>query len=156
VQITPELVWIVLGIVLILAEFILPGLVVIFFGIGALVVGLLLWGGMPADGPWPFIMFSLLSVGLLVGLRGRFKKGFTGKSMVEQQSGEEDDFIGQRADVTTGFDEHLPDRGQVNYRGSLWDARAVSGTNIKTGDPVVIREQEGPVLIVGPENSAVE
>ena len=42
-SISPEIIWFVIGFVLILVEFAIPGLIVIFFGLGAWVVSFTCW-----------------------------------------------------------------------------------------------------------------
>jgi membrane protein implicated in regulation of membrane protease activity len=39
-------------------------------------------------------------------------------------------------------------RGQVKYRGALWDAEAESG-EVDTGRPLVIRAVRGNTLVLG-------
>lgn len=146
--ITPELIWVLLGISLILAEFVLPGLIAIFFGLGALVVGLLLWAGMPGDGPLPFVVFSGVSVGSLLLLRGLFKPWFTGQSLGVQTTGEDDDFVGHRAEVVSGFGASRRSSGRIIYRGTQWEARAVDDCALEIGAQVRIVGREGSVLII--------
>ena len=98
-SITPELIWVLLGISLILAEFVLPGLIVIFFGFGALVVGLLLWAGMPGEGSLPFIVFSGVSVGSLLLLPRLFSLGLAGRSLGVQVAGDTMIFCGRKGRV---------------------------------------------------------
>lgn len=144
----PELIWLLLGILLILAEFVLPGLIAIFFGLGALVVGLLLWAGMPGDGPVPFVVFSGVSVGSLLLLRGLFKPWFTGRSLGVQVTGEDEDFVGRKAEVVSGFDALRSSSGRIIYRGTQWEARAADGCALEIGSQVRIVGREGSVLII--------
>ncbi len=144
----PEVVWILAGILLIVAEFVVPGLIVIFFGFSALVVGLLIWAGMPGGGALPFLVFSGVSIGSLLLLRKQFKSWFVGRSMGVQITGVDDDFVGHEAVVVSGFSPSQADSGRVAYRGTQWDARAVDGEAFQTGDPVKIVSRKGPVLIV--------
>jgi membrane protein implicated in regulation of membrane protease activity len=147
-SITPELIWVLLGISLILAEFVLPGLIAIFFGLGALAVGLLLWAGMSGEGALPFVVFSGVSVGSLLLLRGLFKPWFTGRSLGVQVTGEDDDFVGHKAEVASGFDESRGSAGRIIYRGTQWDARAADGCALEIGSQVQIVDREGSVLII--------
>ena len=150
-SITPELIWVLLGISLILAEFVLPGLVAIFFGLGALAVGLLLWAGMSGEGALPFVVFSSVSVGSLLLLRGLFKPWFTGRSLGVQATGEDEDFVGYKAEVVSGFSELRSSTGRVIYRGTQWDARAAADCVLETGARVEIVGRRGPVLIIDKE-----
>lgn len=144
----PEIIWMLLGIFLILAEFVVPGLVVVFFGFSALIVGLLIWAGMPGEGPLPFVVFAIVSLGTLLLLRKQCKSWFVGKSIGSQIAGEDDDFLGREAIVASGFDNARAQAGRVTYRGTQWDARTKEETQLKTGDPVKIIGRKDSVLII--------
>ena len=144
----PEIIWMLLGIFLILAEFAVPGLVVIFFGFSALIVGLLIWAGMRGEGPLPFVVFAAVSLGTLLLLRRQCKSWFVGRSLGSQIVGEDDDFLGREAIVASGFDNSRAKAGRVTYRGTQWDARTVEETPLKAGDPVKIIGRKDSVLII--------
>lgn len=146
----PEIIWMLLGIFLILAEFAVPGLIVVFFGFSALIVGLLIWAEIiPGKGPLPFVVFAVVSLGTLLLLRKQCKSWFVGKSIGSQQiAGEDDDFLGREAIVASGFDNSRAKAGRVTYRGTQWDARTEEETPLKTGDPVKIIDRKDSVLIV--------
>lgn len=145
----PEIIWMLLGIFLILAEFAVPGLVVIFFGFSALIVGLLIWPGIiPGEGSLPFIVFAIVSLGTLLLLRKQCKSWFVGKSIGSQVANEDDDFLGREAIVASGFDNARAKAGRVTYRGTQWDARTEEEAQLKTGDPVKIIGRQDSVLII--------
>lgn len=145
----PEIIWMLLGIFLILAEFAVPGLVVIFFGFSALIVGILIWTGIiSGEGPLPFVVFAAVSLGTLLLLRKQCKSWFVGKSIGSQIPGEDDDFLGREAVVASGFDNSRAQAGRVTYRGTQWDARTEEETPLKTGDSVKIIGRKDSVLIV--------
>ncbi len=145
----PEIIWMLLGIFLILAEFAVPGLVVVFFGFSALIVGLLIWPGIiPEEGPLPFVVFAVVSLGTLLLLRKQCKSWFVGKSIGSQITGEDDDFLGREAIVASGFDNARVQAGRVTYRGTQWDARTAEESPLKAGDPVKIIGRKDSVLIV--------
>ena len=146
--IAPELIWTLLGLALILVEFALPTFFILFFGIGALTTGLLLWAGMANEGGLPFIVFSVVSVGSLLLLRNRFKSWFAGRSVTTQATHRDDDLIGYRAEVVSGFDETSPGVGRVSYRGAQWDARSAGGEQFASGAAVKIVGREGAILII--------
>lgn len=142
-----ELIWIVLGIIMILAEFLVPGLIVIFFGISALAVGLLAWWGVLTDTTYQLWLFGILSGGLLLTLRNRFKAWFKGGSLVADTDTPDDDYIGHYATVLTGFEDGST-FGKVSYRDAHWDATAANGEVAKAGDRVLITGRKGSTLIV--------
>ncbi len=137
------LIWTVAGILLILAEFAVPGLIVIFFGTSALVVGIGLYFGLPAGHGIPFICFSVLSVLQVIFLRRTFKKLFVGSSVQNAEALEE--FIGREALVVSGFEEGNL-RGKVEFKGTNWSAE--SDAPLKCGDRVTITARDGLKLTV--------
>jgi len=141
-----ELIWVVLGFILIAAEMYLNAFIIIFFGIAAVLVGILLWIGMPGGYGVPFFVFGGLSVGMLLLLRSRFQSWFKGASEDAQQ---DDDFLGRDAVVESGFDVASPHRGKVSYRGASWDARTTLGP-FAPGTYVRITGRDSSMLIVGP------
>jgi membrane protein implicated in regulation of membrane protease activity len=139
-----ELIWIVAGFILIAVEMFVNAFIVIFFGIAAVLVGILLWLGMPGTDGVPYFVFGMLSVGLLLLLRNRFQSWFKGKSTRAQQ---DDDFLGRDAMVESGFDAASPHRGKVSYRGASWDARTTAGPFAR-GTYVRITDRDSSMLIV--------
>lgn len=145
----PEIIWMLLGIFLILAEFAAPGLVVVFFGFSALIVGILIWTEIiPGEGPPPFVVFAIVSLGTLLLLRRQCKSWFVGRSFGVQIAGEDDDFLGREAIVASGFDNARAQAGRVTYRGTQWDARTAEESPLKAGDPVKIIGRKDSVLII--------
>lgn len=68
-------VWLVAGLVLGIAETILPGFILLGFAIGAVVTGLLVWGGVlgTAGLPWVLLVFALASLAGWYGLKTVFR-----------------------------------------------------------------------------------
>ena len=87
--------WIIAGLALIIAEFAVSGLVVIFFGIAAILVGSLKFVGLLDDTTWELTLFALISVLLLVFVRRVLSDKLMGKE--QRQGGNEDSagLIGQ-------------------------------------------------------------
>jgi membrane protein implicated in regulation of membrane protease activity len=150
-SVSAELLWIVLGLVLILAEFILPSLIVIFFGVGALSVGLMVWWGWVDDTTYQLWLFGLISGALLLGLRNRFKTWFAGGSLVADTDTPDDDYIGHYATVTEGFSEGQ-DFGKVSYRDAHWNAINTGSSALTVGDRVLISGRQSSTLIVTKES----
>jgi membrane protein implicated in regulation of membrane protease activity len=127
--------WIIAGLALVIAEFAISGLVVIFFGIAALLVGSLKFIGLLDD-------TSLLS---LVFVRRVLNDKLMGRE--QQREGEEDSagLIGHRATVAEAFAKGT---GTVNYRGARWQAQCSHPLN--PGDIVRITQHEGLWLTVEP------
>lgn len=142
------MIWLLFGMGAILLEFLVPGVIMVFFGTSAIVVGLLLHLGLPWTGGLPFLLFSVLTVGQIVFLRHYFKRWFSGNTFGEVVDGTEfEEFIGREAIVIRGFtDNEL--RGKVEFRGAPWTARATQALQI--GQRVRIIDRDGMKLKVEP------
>jgi len=118
----PELIWFLVGLVLLLLEFILPGLIVAFFGVGAWVVALVcLFIDIPVNAQ--LLIFIVSSVLSLLLLRKWLKGVFMGHVVSKQDVKENlEEFVGQRAVVKERI---VPNgRGKVEFRGTDWQAEA--------------------------------
>ena len=139
------LIWIVLGIVLILLEFAIPGFIVIFFGTSAIVVGLAEWIGMSTNHGIPFIVFSVLTIVQILFVRRYFKSWFKGKSIESKSDTDTEDIVGKQATVLDGFTEDNL-RGKIDFRGSNWTA--VSEIPLEQGERVIITERNSLTLTI--------
>lgn len=142
----PEVLWIISGIVLLILEFATPGLVIFFFGIGAILTGAICFVFDPSFGLQLFI-FLVSSLALLFSLRKWLKKVFYGRSGSE---GEIDDitesYVGETAIVTKKITPDVP--GQIELHGTSWKAQ--SDKTIKEGTPVKVVAKKNLVLTVQP------
>jgi len=116
----PELIWFVAGLVMLLLEFVIPGLIIFFFGVGAFIVALLcIFFDISINVQLLIFLFS--SVLLLVALRRWLSRTFIGHVGFRQDTAENlDDFAGGRAVVTREISPNTP--GRVEFHGSHWDA----------------------------------
>lgn len=140
----PELIWFVIGLILIILEFLIPGLITIFFGIGAWIVSVIcLFLDISLN--LQLSIFLISSVLLLVSLRKWFKTLFTRKPGTGRAEDEvADEFIGQKAVVT---EKITPNRkGRVEFRGSYWTAESYE--TIPEGASVEILDKDNITLIV--------
>jgi len=141
---TPEIIWFVIGLILIILEFGIPGVITVFFGIGAwLVVILLLLFDIPLN--LQIIIFIVGSIVPLILLRKSFIKLFRGKSLSGNVDPDDQaDFIGSRATVT---EEITPTKsGRVEFRGSTWTAE--SDETLTKGTRVEIIDKKNITLTV--------
>lgn len=115
-------VWIVGGLMLVLSEFAVPGFVVCFFGASAMAVGVLTWV-FPAMGAGAkLLIFGVGGLVLLLGCRRYMPKAFQGDRKLRGDNPDDDELAGSRAVVAEDIREGLG--GKVEFRGSLWRARA--------------------------------
>jgi len=136
--------WMLFGAALLGVEMMLPGsFFVLFFGVGAIVVGAL--AGIGAVGePWlQWLLFSVFSVVSLVAFRSRllerFQRGHA--SSVGTES-----FVGEAA---TLLDDLEPGAvGRAELRGSVWTARSHDELRLQRGQRCRVESVDGLTLWV--------
>ncbi len=130
---SPWLIWFLVGVVFLLAELMLPGLILIFFCFGSWVASLLV-ALSDVSLEWQLIVFLCSSLVLLFTLRKYFMRTFGGKSKNGADGEIADRAVGKTAEVTKRIAPLTP--GEIKFRGSFW--RAVAEVEIETGGPVII------------------
>lgn len=120
-NISPEIIWFIIGSILIMLEFAVPGLIIIFFGLGAWVVSFACWLELTTTLEAQLGVFSVASLLFLFTLRKSLKARFTGHSSADQNpESDYEDFIGQQV-IAEGAIE--PGKiGKVRFRGTTWSA----------------------------------
>lgn len=134
--------WLILGFVLLAGEMATPGgFYLLFFGLGALVVGLAELAGLPLPVWGAWLLFSGLSVALLVLVRpkivGRFHQG---------AAGVDDSLVGEWVRVETRTEPG--DLGRGELRGSPWTISNAGGAVLVPGDRCLVLRVEGLTLHV--------
>jgi membrane protein implicated in regulation of membrane protease activity len=140
----PAVVWFLIGLLFALLELAVPGLILIFLGIGAWATALL---SLVFD--WSvgtqILVFAIASVIALVALRNWFKRRF-----FQQKSGPEEtddeELIGKTARVEQAIAPLVP--GKVAFKGALW--KAESDETIEAGSLVEITRKNSITLFVKP------
>ncbi len=131
----PEVVWFVIGLILIMMEFLTPGFYVIFFGLGAWAVsGVSLFAEMPLT--WQLALFLVSSVLMLVFMRSHLQNLF-GVNTVNDMD-EKDEFIGEEGVVIEKIT--INGMGKIELRGTQWAARANSDIEVGTRVRVTARD----------------
>jgi membrane protein implicated in regulation of membrane protease activity len=74
-----ELLWFLVGLVLLISELALPGFVIVFFGVGAWITGLLVGVGLLSSFNAQILVFLISSVLTLALFRRKGKRLFEGK-----------------------------------------------------------------------------
>jgi len=141
---SPALIWFIIGLIFILIEFGIPGLITVFFGIGAWLVALLcLIFNIPLN--LQLFIFLIGSIIPLIFLRKWFKTLIEGRSVASPVNIEElEEFLGKKALVV---EEITPDKkGKVEFRGSTWNAEAYE--TIPKGITVEIIDKSNITLVV--------
>ena len=137
----PAMIWFLIGLACVLAEFALPGLIIIFFGVGAWCSALLLLA-LDFSVFFQILFFILCSTLFLVFVRKKvsFEKKIN-KDLTEE-------FIGKRAKVQDSFAKG--EFGKVFFKGTSWKAETLSENIIEKGEYVKIIGQESLTLFVEP------
>ena len=132
--------WFVAGFVLFLLEFLLPGLILFFFGVGAWLVAIL---SLFFDFSLNIQILLFLGAALITILL--FRRGLKNMLWSRTQNSEiEDEILGK-----TGIAESIiaPGRnGKISFKGTIWDA--ASKDIIEPGENVVIVGNESILLLV--------
>ncbi|MZR63149.1 NfeD family protein [Alcanivorax sp. DP30] len=137
--------WIIAGLVLVIGEFVVSGLVVIFFGIAALIVGSLKFLGLLDDTTWELTLFAVISLMSLIFVRRFLNDKLMGQERESEGNEDSAGLIGQRATVAEPFNNGT---GTVNYRGARWQAQ--SSQPLDAGQMVRITQHDGLWLTVEP------
>ncbi len=144
---TAALLWILVGIILIITELLVTGIVAVFFGIAAIITGLLLQIGLIEALALQYASFGIISVATLLVARKRMTRWFKGntKDRTEASPSFQQD-IGERATVVNDFHHGS---GRVTLNGVSWTAS--SAEELKAGEAVWVIANEGIRLIVSRE-----
>lgn len=141
----PYYYWLSLGVLLAVSEFWVPGFVIIFFGAGAFVTGIvkLLYGGLPDA--VALLIFIVASVSSLLIFR---KTWVGGKSIRDGNTNDADDIdescVGRKVVVIEAISPDVP--GKVELNGVDW--KAESDKSLPVGANVVIISRHGLTLQV--------
>ncbi len=144
--INPMLIWFLVGLALILVEFALPSIILVFFGLGAWTVVLTTLVGITGSLWSQLLVFAAASVLLLFGLRRWVRSRFLGHKSGEQDPDIDlDDFTGQRVPVVRRIEPGSVE-GRVEFKGAEW--KAIANTAIAEGQLAKIVAVEGITLRV--------
>ncbi len=140
----PWLLWLLIGVVCIGAELLIPGLVIIFFGFGAILTALISLVPFVATTLWlQLIIFVVCSVLSLIILRRKFTPIFKGSVFMPEKG----DAVpaSSYAEVVEAMSEKK--EGRIKYNGTTWNAASTSG-EIEVGERVKVLKKEGLTYIV--------
>lgn len=138
--------WIVVGLLLVLAEMATAGgFYVIFFGVAALLVGILSAFGIAGPAWAQMLLFSILSVSSLAIFRSRLLQWM----QLDPQRPAVDPLIGEigmsQEDIIAGG------VGRLELRGTSWSARNATSAALPRGTRCRVVRVEGLMLHVVPE-----
>ncbi|MEX2498106.1 MAG: NfeD family protein [Wenzhouxiangellaceae bacterium] len=143
--------WLILGALLVLSEFFVTGIVAVFFGIGALLVGMATAFGLVSSPAEQIGLFAVLSVAALLLAREKIRLWFRG-SVSDRWDGDQDPIAarGARVVVTDAFSQGA---GKVRLNGVEWKAESDSGA-LDVGDTAWVVGHRGITLLVSAERQS--
>ena len=138
--------WLILGAVLVIAEIFIPSFTILWFGLAAGIVSLLLWISPGMDFSTQLLIWTLCSIGFTLfwfkvlkpRMLDRTKAGISREAVLGQS--------GQVIQVPVG-----EQRGQVRFTTPLLGSDEwsfICDTTVAIGDRVLVREVSGNTLIV--------
>jgi membrane protein implicated in regulation of membrane protease activity len=138
-------VWLALGLVLLVIELATPsGFFVMFFGLGAITVGVLTRLGVAGPAWMEWLLFTVFSIGYVLFFRDRLQQ-----RVIRPDTNDIDTLVGEVA-VTR---ERIPPAGmgRVELRGTIWNARNDSTVPLEPGRRSRVTRVDGLVVFVQPE-----
>jgi inner membrane protein len=141
--------WVVLGLILAALEMATPGgFFLLFFGLGAIVVGFLELAGIAGPTWLQWLSYALVSTASLLLFRGRLLRYMHRDDWMRPQVDALTD------DVATALEEIAPGSiGRVELRGTAWSARNVGGGLLTKGQRCAVQRVDGLTLYIVPEGA---
>ena len=133
--------WLIVMVILLVVAAMAPGLVCIWFALGALAALFSALGGMLLPGQ--IVLFLLVSIAALFVTRPLVKKYINSKT----QHTNADRILGQECVVTEQID-NLAGTGEIAVDGKRWSARSDDQTVVPKDARVVVERIEGVKAIV--------
>ena len=138
-------IWLALGLVLMVIELVTPsGFFVMFFGLGALSVGVLTRLGVGGP-PWmEWLLFTVFSLVFVLLFRGRLQQ-----RVQSSAKGNVDTLVGE---IAVPREKIAPGGvGRVDLRGTTWTARNAAAVTIEPGRRCRVVSVDNLLLSVQPE-----
>lgn len=141
ILLTAAVIWFIIGFILFLLEFVVPGLILFFFAVGAWIVAILtLFLDLSINSQ--LIIFVVTSVVTILLLRKWLSKILWKKKPSTELL--EDEFLGKIARAETAISPG--ENGKVDFKGTSW--QAASEDFIEKGENVIITGNDSILLIV--------
>lgn len=129
------IIWWILAFVLVALELTTGTFYLLVYGLAAAAAGIAAWLGMGM--PAQLVIAAAIGIAGTVALK-KWRRAAAGDADLQDLD------IGRSVVI----ESWQGGRGQVKYRGTVWDAEA-AGAEIDTDKPLYIRAMRGSVLIVG-------
>jgi membrane protein implicated in regulation of membrane protease activity len=137
----PQL-WVLLGILFLIAELLSVSFVFAFLSVGAFVTALVTVFGITPDLSTQLFCFAAITILTLVTGRKPLRRWFESRTKKQEYV----ESVGDKATVI----ETIPasGEGRIFYRGTEWAAVSENHESIMAGQPVVIRRMDGSQAVV--------
>lgn len=142
--------WLIGGILLILLEFVVPGAIVVFFGLGAILTAAAVYFRMVDAPGLQFVFWSVSSLVLILIFRRQVRLWFPSLERYKPAD-EATELLGTEVLVTQDV---TPDssEGRVRYQGTSWKARSTGGP-IPAGSKAKIAGRKNIILYIDPPDT---
>ncbi len=139
--------WWTAGLVLLIAEMLVPGIFLMWFGFAALLTGVVDMLVPGLDWRWQTVVFSVLSVALVFGIRPLIGRSLEAESDRPDLNRRLHSLIGQSADLVKPIENG---HGEVRIGDTLW---RVTGPDLPAGTRVrvIAVDERAMALTVEPE-----
>lgn len=138
--------WLAFGLLLLVLELITPsGFYLMFFGLGALSVGVLTWLDLTGPAWTEWLAFTAISLVFVVAFRGRLR----GAVEEPRIGGEIDPLVGELALPRERIEPGTV--GRVELRGTLWNARNDTPATLEAGQRCRVAGVDGLIVSIQPE-----
>lgn len=133
--------WVIVGLVLLAAEMLTFTFVLVFFGLGALLVALAKWAFNLESMPIEILLFAAMSVGGLLLLRGKLCSSWSSRGSAGVAIDEGKVIFLTREVPAKG-------RAEIEYQGTVWTAENESDVHLPKGARAVIVRTDGLTLVI--------
>ncbi|MFQ5720557.1 MAG: NfeD family protein [Acidobacteriota bacterium] len=139
-------IWLLVGLACLALEVMTPGgIIMLFFGVAAGVVGVLTAAGLGGPLWFQVLLFSVIAIVSLLTLRGPIIRRM---QSTEVASAAVDNFVGETAVVLEPISPGAI--GKAELRGTGWSARNVGSSRLSKGQRCTVWEVDGLQLSIGP------
>ncbi len=145
-NLTPTILWAIIGISLMIAEIFTLSFVLIFFGVAALIVAGLVAMGLNNISIEIFI-FAMIGLSGIFLFRKKMAASLKTKTKITSD-------VNQKLDLTD--DIPAGKHARISYQGTLWTTHNESGNDLKKGDRVFITKTDGINLFVNTTPKPIE
>lgn len=142
--------WLILGALLVLSEFFLTSIIAIFFGVGAILVGVGTAAGLISNITEQILLFAILSVAALLFARDNVKVWFRGR--VSDSWNGDRNLISSRGERVTVSADFVNGMGRVKLSGAEWNAESEDA--LQQGDVAWVTGNRGITLLVAAQRPA--